>query len=74
MISDALRQQLLHALQNPLQDGYKTHSGYRLTREEARQYNQYTREAAKPGNSAQAVNFYLEQRHRFLVMCSESAT
>lgn len=69
MITKAMQQQLCHAMQNPLAAGYVTHSGHVMTVDEAAQYNRYTAAAAKAGNSPQAVEFYLDQRHRWFVLC-----
>lgn len=73
MITKARQQQLRHAMQNPLAAGYVMHSGRAMTAAEAAQYNQYTAEAAKHGNSAQAVEFYLDQRHRWFVLCDQGS-
>lgn len=73
MVSEAIQKQLQSAINNPLDEGYLTYTGYRLTQAEAAQYNRYTEQAAKPSNSVQAVEFYLNQRHHFLVLCCETA-
>ncbi|WP_157079271.1 hypothetical protein [Serratia ficaria] len=74
MISETKKQQLRHALNNPLKAGYVTYTGYVLTEDEAEQYNRYTEAACKPSNSESAVQFYLDQRHLFYVLCCEGTS
>lgn len=73
MISPRLNARLAKAKNEPLVAGYVTHSGHVIEEWEAAGYNQYTAEAAKYGNSAAAVEFYLNQRHKWFALCDATA-
>ena len=66
-----IRERLDYALQNPLKAGYVTYTGHVMTAAECESYNRYTREAARPGITAKASDFLLDQRHLFFVLVSE---
>ncbi|HBM2521613.1 TPA: hypothetical protein QCD44_004238 [Enterobacter hormaechei] len=66
-----VREKLAQDMASPLPAGYRTYTGYALKHWEAAAYNRYTEEAAKLGNSLEATEFYLDQRHKYFVLCSE---
>lgn len=66
-----IREKLARDMASPLPAGYRTYTGYALKHWEATAYNRYTEEAAKPGNSLAATEFYLDRRHKFFMLCSE---